>query len=62
MRVGQIGVLDTSRIDETSVRRILSIGQAKYLVLDTSTVDRIETIRRKAQIILPKDAASIVLN
>lgn len=62
MRVDKFGVLDTTRIDETSVGRILSIGQAKFLVLDSGTVDRIETIRRKAQIILPKDAASIILS
>lgn len=62
VRVGQLGVLDTSRIDESSLGKVISVGDAEFLVLEPSLLDRIESIRRKAQIVLPKDAASIVVN
>jgi len=62
VRVGQLGVLDTSRIDESSLGNVINVGDAEFLVLEPSLLDRIESIRRKAQIVLPKDAAAIVVN
>jgi tRNA (adenine57-N1/adenine58-N1)-methyltransferase len=62
VKVGQLGVLDTSTIDESVLGRMINIGDAGFLVLKPSLLDRIESITRKAQIVLPKDAAAIVVN
>ncbi len=62
VRVGQLGVLDTSGIDESTLGNVISIGDAEFLVLEPSLLDRVESIRRKAQIVMPKDAAAIVVN
>jgi tRNA (adenine57-N1/adenine58-N1)-methyltransferase len=61
-KVGQLGVLDTSAIDESVLGRTISVGEAEFLVLRPSLMDRIDSITRKAQIVLPKDAAAIVVN
>lgn len=62
VKVGQVGVIDTSRIDAGILGKTIEIGSTKFLVLEPSLLDRVESIRRRAQIILPKDAAAIIVN
>ncbi|MFQ5909499.1 MAG: tRNA (adenine-N1)-methyltransferase [Thermoplasmata archaeon] len=62
VRLDRFGVLDTSRIDESVLGKTIEIGDSRFLVLEPSLLDRVESINRKAQIILPKDAALIVVN
>lgn len=62
VRISRFGVLDTSRIDESTLGSMIGIGDAKFLVLEPTLLDRVESITRKAQIVLPKDAASILVN
>lgn len=62
VRIGRLGVLDTSRIDGNTLGSTIRIGEAKFLVLEPTLLDRVESITRKAQIVLPKDAASILVN
>lgn len=61
-KIGNFGVLDLSRINEEHLGRSVSIGGKLFRVLPASIIDKLEMLRRKAQIILPKDSASIILN
>lgn len=40
----------------------VAFGGKEYVLLPASTIDLIETVRRKAQIVLPKDSATILLH
>ncbi|MFQ6107721.1 MAG: tRNA (adenine-N1)-methyltransferase [Thermoplasmata archaeon] len=62
VKVGRVGVLDTSGIDESTLGKAIEIGDARFLVLEPGLLDRVESVSRTAQIILPKDAALIILN
>jgi tRNA (adenine57-N1/adenine58-N1)-methyltransferase catalytic subunit len=61
-RVGGMGIVDTGNLVGKSYGSVTTVGVRRYLVLRPSVLDRIETVRRKAQIILPKDSAHIVMN
>jgi tRNA (adenine57-N1/adenine58-N1)-methyltransferase len=61
-RINGLGVLDTSKIDESTLGNTIEIGDTKFLVLEPTLLDRVDSITRKAQIVLPKDAASIIVN
>ena len=61
-RVDGIGVLDPSSLAGSAFGAVTKIGNRRFIVLWPSVLDRIETLHRKAQIILPKDAAHIILD
>ena len=61
-RVDGLGVLDPSSLAGAAVGAVTKIGNRRFIVLRPSVLDRIETLHRKAQIILPKDAAHILLD
>ena len=61
-RISGIGVIDPSSLSGSPYGSVAKIGNRKFIVLLPSVLDRFETLRRKAQIILPKDAAQILMN
>ncbi len=54
-------VVDREKLG-ASVGKVLSLGGKRFLVLDASPLDLIEGLERKAQIVLPKDSATVVFN
>ena len=61
-RVNGIGVMDPASMVGQGYGSVTRLGNRRFLVLRPSVLDRIETLRRKAQIILPKDAAHILFD
>jgi tRNA (adenine57-N1/adenine58-N1)-methyltransferase len=55
-----LGVVDTSRFIDKQYGDEVEIADQIYMVLMPSLMDKIETLHRKAQIILPKDAFQLV--
>jgi tRNA (adenine57-N1/adenine58-N1)-methyltransferase len=62
LKVPALGTIDGSRLRDLDDGSVLSIAGKRFLVFRPTTVDLIESLDRGAQIITPKDAASIVLN
>ena len=60
-RIDGLGVVDPSSLSGATVGAITKVGNKRFIVLRPSVLDRIETLHRKAQIILPKDAAHILM-
>jgi len=60
-QVNGLGVVDTGKILELNYGQTVEIAGLQFLILRPSIVDNWENIQRKAQIILPKDAAVIGL-
>ncbi|MCK5548229.1 MAG: tRNA (adenine-N1)-methyltransferase [Thermoplasmata archaeon] len=54
-------VIDKNKL-EASLGRPIKIGGKRFLVLEASLLDIIESIERKAQIVLPKDSAIVIFN
>jgi len=61
-RVGGVGVFDTGTLIGAPFGAVAKVGNRRLLVLRPSVLDNIETLRRKPQIILPKDSAHILMN
>lgn len=61
VKVENLGVIDASKLEGREGRKI-EIGGRNFLVLRPSLKDKIETLKRKAQIIGAKDSASMILN
>jgi tRNA (adenine57-N1/adenine58-N1)-methyltransferase len=61
-RVDGLGVFDPATLAGAAFGAVTKIGNRRFIVLRPSVLDRIETLHRKAQIILPKDAAHILLD
>ncbi|MGQ9582369.1 MAG: tRNA (adenine-N1)-methyltransferase [Thermoplasmatota archaeon] len=61
-RVEGIGVVDGGRILGAPYGSIVKLGGRRFLILRPSILDDIETLRRGAQIVLPKDSALIIMN
>ncbi len=57
-----LGVVDFSKLTSESLGKKVEIAGREFLVLRPSVLDLVETIEREAQIITPKDSASIVFN
>jgi tRNA (adenine57-N1/adenine58-N1)-methyltransferase len=55
-----LGVLDTGKLLDKEFGNELELVDQKYIILQPSLFDKLESIRRKAQIILPKDALQLV--
>jgi len=56
LEVGRLGVVDGAKICDSSVGDTLSIGGREFLILKPSLKDLLETMGRKAQIMIPKDS------
>ncbi|MBW3582166.1 MAG: tRNA (adenine-N1)-methyltransferase [Euryarchaeota archaeon] len=60
-RIVDIGIVDTARLEGVAHGAVHRIGVRDYRLLPPSTIDLVETVKRKAQIVTPKDAARILL-
>jgi tRNA (adenine57-N1/adenine58-N1)-methyltransferase len=61
-RVAGIGVFDTGALIGALFGAAVNVGNRRFIVLRPSVMDNIETLRRKPQIVLPKDSAHIIMN
>lgn len=61
-RVPGIGVLDTGELAGLQFGSITKLGNRRFLILRPSVMDKIETLKRKAQIVMPKDSAHILMH
>lgn len=59
LKVEGLGVIDSGKLG-SSVGKAIAVAGKRFLVLAPSTTDRIDNIRRGAQIVVAKDSASIV--
>ena len=61
-KVEGLGVLDTAGLVGRALGSVVTLGNRRYIVLRPSVLDKIEVLRRKAQIVLPKDSAHIIMH
>lgn len=61
-RIKKLGVFNLGILIGKEYGSVVEINRKKFFVLKPNIVDKIETIRRRAQIILPKDSALIALH
>lgn len=61
-KIKGFGILDTEDLIGIEYGRRISVGTKDVWIFKPSSYDRWGSIRRKAQIILPKDAATIIVN
>lgn len=59
-KIKNLGVFNSSRLIGKDYGEKIRIGNEEFFILSPSIIDKIETIERKAQIILPKDSALII--
>ena len=57
-----VGVFDPSILVGKEIGKQTEIGSKKFWVLKPSIMDKLHSLKRKAQIILPRDAAHIIMN
>jgi len=57
-----IGVFDPKILIGKDIGKQIEIGSKKFWVLKPSLKDKLQGLKRKAQIILPRDAAQIIMN
>ncbi len=60
-KIPKLGVYNPAKLLGKEYGSTITLGSNKYWLIPANTFDKIETITRKAQIILPKDAATIGL-
>jgi len=61
-RIKGVGVLDPSTLVKKEYGKQLEIGNKKFWILKPSLQDKLQGLNRLAQIILPRDAAHILMN
>lgn len=61
-KIHGLGVYNSSKLVGTSYGQTITLGRNKFWLLPANIMDQIDTLTRKAQIILPKDAALIVMH
>ena len=61
-KIRGIGVLDPATLVGKPYGKQLEIGAKQFWLLQPSLQDKLEGLKRRAQIILPRDAAHIVMN
>jgi tRNA (adenine57-N1/adenine58-N1)-methyltransferase len=61
-RVGKLGLVDTSALLGASDGTRVSVGSAEFVALSPTVLDKVATIERRAQIVVPRDAALIALH
>jgi len=57
-----VGVFDPSSLVNLEFGKKIGIGNKEFWILKPSLKDKLQALKRKAQIILPKDAAQIIIN
>ncbi|MCK5636338.1 MAG: tRNA (adenine-N1)-methyltransferase [Thermoplasmatales archaeon] len=57
-----IGVFDPSILVGKEIGKQIEIGSKNFWLLNPSLQDKLQGLKRKAQIILPRDAAQIIMN
>ena len=60
-KIRGVGVFDPKILVGTKFGKQVEIGSKKFWVLKPSVMDKLIGLKRKAQIILPKDIAHIIL-
>ncbi|MDI6917225.1 MAG: tRNA (adenine-N1)-methyltransferase [Thermoplasmatales archaeon] len=58
-KIRRLGVFDPSKLKGKKIGEKIKIGNREFIIMKPSIADKIETIERKAQIILPKDSSLI---
>ena len=61
-KIKGVGVIDPSSLVGKEYGKQLDIGNKQFWLLRPSLQDKLQGLRRQAQIILPRDAAHIVMN
>jgi tRNA (adenine57-N1/adenine58-N1)-methyltransferase len=61
-RLGKVGVIDTSTLEGAEEGARINLGSATFTALTPTVLDKVATIERKAQIVVPRDAALIALH
>jgi tRNA (adenine57-N1/adenine58-N1)-methyltransferase len=61
-RIKSVGVLDPASLIKKEYGKQLEIGNKKFWILTPSLQDKLQGLNRLAQIILPRDAAHILMN
>ena len=56
-KLSGLGVYNPGKLLGTPFGSLVTLGRNQYYLLPASTMDHIDTLNRKAQIIMPKDAA-----
>ena len=57
-----VGVFDPSILIDLEFGKKIGIGNKDFWILQPSINDKLQSLKRKAQIILPKDAAQIIVD
>jgi len=60
-KISGLGVYNPIKLKDIAYGKLVTMGRNQYWILPATTKDQVDTITRKAQIILPKDAALLVL-
>lgn len=61
-KIKGIGVLDPSTLVKKEYGKQLKIGNKSFWILTPSLQDKLQSLSRRAQIILPRDASHILMN
>ena len=61
-KVKGVGVIDPSTLVGKNYGEHLEIGNKQFWILPPSLQDKLQGLKRRAQIILPKDSAHIIMN
>ena len=61
-KIKGVGVIDPSTLVGKNYGKQLEIGNKQFWILTPSLQDKLQGMKRRAQIILPRDAAHIVMN
>ncbi|MCD6108107.1 MAG: tRNA (adenine-N1)-methyltransferase [Thermoplasmata archaeon] len=61
-KVKGLGIINSEEFIGERYGDVLEIGNKKCVILPASSKDYIDCLKRKAQIILPKDSAQIIMN
>ena len=61
-KIKGVGVIDPSTLVGKKYGKQLEIGNKQFWILSPSLQDKLQGLKRRAQIILPRDAAHIIMN
>lgn len=61
-KIKGVGVIDPTTLVGKTYGEQLEIGNKQFWILSPSLQDKLQGLKRRAQIILPKDAAHIIMN
>jgi tRNA (adenine57-N1/adenine58-N1)-methyltransferase len=61
-KIKGVGVIDPGSLVGKKYGKQIHLGNKQFWILQPSLMDNLQALKRKAQIILPKDAAHIVIN